>query len=246
MVLPKLLITGSHGLIGQILWRNLAGQFELYGVDLCLNEQSDKQFRADISDYGQVKAVFERITELASVVHLAGDPRPDADWQSVVKNNINGTKNIYEMAKDHGVKRVIFASSNHVTGAYEGFPPSLLKPTNPILITPQHPIRPDGDYGVSKAAGEAIARMYYERFGIESICLRIGSVLQDDDPTKDARFRRTWLSHSDLVQLVKKSLSADVKFAIYYGVSNNQKRFWDISNAIAEIGYQPKDDASTR
>ena len=78
-----------------------------------------------------------------------------------------------------------------------------------------------------------------------SICLRIGSVTKDDDPRIDPRFKSTWLSHRDLVQLVRKSLTADVKFGIYYGVSNNAKRFWDISNAEAELGYHPEDDASS-
>ena len=123
-------------------------------------------------------------------------------------------------------------------------PPSLHFQTNPDLITPQNPIRPDGYYGVSKAFGEAMARMYYDLYGLESICLRIGSVLKDDEPGKNSRNRCTWLSHRDFVQLVKKSLLAHVKFAIYYGVSKNRNRFWDISNAMAEIGYQPDDDAS--
>jgi nucleoside-diphosphate-sugar epimerase len=239
MVLPKLLITGCNGIIGNILWRNLADTFELYGVDLCLTDQEENVFQADISNLEQVNAVFERIPSLAYVVHLAGDPRPDADWQSVLLNNIAGTRNLYEAAHKHGVKRVVFASSNHVTGAYEGFPPSLHTQPNPTLITSQDPIRPDGYYGVSKAAGEAIARMYYELHGLESVCLRIGSVLEDDNTNGDAHDESIWLSHRDLVQLVTKSLFGEVKFAIYYGVSNNQKRFWDISNAVAEIGYQP-------
>ncbi|WP_036242909.1 NAD-dependent epimerase/dehydratase family protein [Methylobacter luteus] len=246
MILPKLLITGHSGLIGKTLWRGLADSFELYGVDICLSEQTGNVFRADISNQEQINAVFERIPALAYVVHLAGDPRADADWQSVLVNNIAGTRNLYEAARAHGVKRVVFASSNHVTGAYEGFPRHLHTQENPALITTQHPIRPDGYYGVSKAAGEAIARMYYEVHGLESICLRIGSVLKDDDPARDARSQSIWLSHRDLVQLVKKSLLAEVRFAIYYGVSNNRKRFWDISDAMAEIGYQPEDDASTR
>lgn len=244
MTLPKLLVTGCSGMIGGILWRSLADAFELYGVDICLNEQTGKVFRADISILEQVNAVFERIPSLSYVVHLAGDPRSDADWQSVLVNNIAGTRNIYEAAKVHGIKRVVFASSNHVTGAYEGFPPSLHTQPNPPLITPQASIRPDGYYGVSKAAGEVIARMYFELYGLESVCLRIGSVLKDDDPTKEIRFLSTWLSHQDLVQLVKKSLLGEVNFAIYYGVSNNRKRFWDISNAAVEIGYQPESDSS--
>jgi nucleoside-diphosphate-sugar epimerase len=140
---------------------------------------------------------------------------------------------------------VVFASSNHVTGAYEGFPPRLHTQPHPTRITPQDPIRPDGNYGVSKAAGEAIARMYYELYGIESVCLRIGTVLRDDNPGRDPRHESTWLSHRDLVQLVRKSLLAKIKFAIYYGVSNNRKRFWDISNAEQEIGYHPESDASS-
>lgn len=243
---PKLLITGHGGLIGQILWRGLADSFELYGVDICLKEKNGNAFRADISNAEQVTAVFKKIPDLAYVVHLAGDPRADADWQSVLMNNIAGTKNVYEAARAHGVKRVVFASSNHVTGAYEGFPPSLHAQQNPVLITTRHPVRPDGYYGVSKAAGEAIARLYYDLHGLESVCLRIGSVLRDDDPTGDARSQSLWLSHRDLVQLVRKSLLAEVQFAIYYGVSNNSNRFLDIADAMAEIGYQPEDDASTR
>lgn len=88
--------------------------------------------------------------------------------------------------------------------------------------------------------------MYYELHGLESVCLRIGSVLEDDNTNGDAHDESIWLSHRDLVQLVTKSLFGEVKFVIYYGVSNNQKRFWDISNAVAEIGYQPESDASTR
>jgi nucleoside-diphosphate-sugar epimerase len=246
MTLPKLLITGSNGLIGRILWRDLADAFDLYGLDICLSEPTDKTFRADISNPEQIRSVFEQIPALTYVIHLAGDPRADADWQSVLVNNIAGTKNIFDLAQTHGVKRVVFGSSNHVTGAYEGLPPSLHTQPNPTLITPQHPIRPDGHYSVGKAAGEAIARMYYELHGLEAVCLRIGSVLKDDDPTQDARYRSTWLSHRDLAQLVRKSLLAEIQFAIYYGVSNNTNRFWDISNAAAEIGYQPEDDASAR
>jgi len=130
----KLLITGSCGLIGRILWRDLANAFNLYGVDICLTEPVDHLFLADISNFEQVEAVFARIPELEYVVHLAGDPRVDADWQSVLVNNIVGTRNIFEAAKAHGIKRVVFASSNHVTGAYEGIPPSLPTQLEPTLM----------------------------------------------------------------------------------------------------------------
>ncbi|MFZ1042655.1 MAG: NAD(P)-dependent oxidoreductase [Anaerolineales bacterium] len=244
MPLPKLLITGCNGLVGRILWDHLENDFNLYGLDVSSSKSSEKIFQADISKPEQVQSVFSGISSLTYVVHLAGDPRADAGWDSVFVNNIGGTKNIYEAARIVGVKRIVFASSNHATGAYESFPASHRTKPNPTLITVRDPIRPDGFYGVSKAAGEAIARMYHEVYGLESICLRIGSVTQDDDPRTDPRFKSTWLSHRDLVQLVRKSLTADVKFGIYYGVSNNHKRFWDISNAETELGYHPEDNAS--
>ncbi len=246
MALTELLITGCNGLVGRILWDGLKNDFDLYGLDISSNKSSEKIFQADISKADEVQTIFHRIPSLTYIIHLAGDPRVDADWDSVFANNIGGTKNIYEAARLAGVKRIVFASSNHATGAYEGFPPSLHTRQNPTLITTRDPIRPDGFYGASKAAGEAIARMYYEVYGLESICLRIGSVIKEDNPSVNPRFESTWLSHRDLVQLVRKSLLADVKFGIYYGVSKNAKRFWDISNAEAELGYHPEDDASKR
>jgi nucleoside-diphosphate-sugar epimerase len=240
----KLLITGCHGIVGTILWEQLADSFELYGLDIYLKGLKDNIFQADVTKPDQINKIFDRIPSLTYIIHLAGDPRVDADWESVYLNNIGGTKNIYEAARLYGVKRVVFASSNHTTGAYEGVPPSLHTIDNPNLITINAPIRPDGFYGISKVTGEAIARMYYDLFGLESICLRIGSVLKDDNPHSNPRYESTWLSHRDLVQLVKKSLLTDIKFGIYYGVSNNTRRFWDISNAMSEINFQPEDDAS--
>jgi nucleoside-diphosphate-sugar epimerase len=241
----KVLITGSNGLVGGILWQGLAGSFELYGLDRQVMPGASNVFQADIARAEQVEKVFEAISSLAYVIHLAGDPRVDAEWDSVLGVNIGGTKNVYAAAQRHGVKRVVFASSNHATGAYEGFPPSLHTREHVQLITSRDPIRPDGFYGVSKAAGEAIARMYFERYGLESICLRIGSVNKADSPAGDPRLQSTWLSHRDLVQLVERSLLADVSFGIYYGVSNNRRRFWDISDAERDLDFHPQDDANT-
>src|ERR1700690_4128359 len=150
----NLLITGCNGLVGTILWNPLNDLFELYGLDISLSEDKDNIFQADIAQPDQVNALFNRIPNLTYIVHLAGDPRMDADWESVYRNNIAGTKNIYEAARLHGVKRIVFASSNHATGAYEGLPPTLHTKDHPTLITIQDPIRPDGFYGVSKVTGQ--------------------------------------------------------------------------------------------
>ncbi len=244
MELPKLLITGSGGRIGTILMTSLADIFELFGVDLLIAKPFSNQFRADISNFEEISNVLRVIAPIPYIVHLAGDPRIDADWQSVLVKNIIGTRNVYEAVKSFGVKRVIFASSNHVTGAYEGASSNSHTLGKPAHISIHDPIRPDSDYGTSKVFGEAVARQYYEVHGIESVCLRIGFVHSDNDPTKNDRLRSMWLSHKDLIQLIKKSIFSDVKFGIYYGVSDNRNCFWDISNARDEIGYQPEDDAS--
>ena len=244
-MLRAVLITGSSGLVGNILWQGLSGSFELHGLDQRAVNGRPNTFMADITQPEAVDAVFDSLPALEYVVHLAGEPHVDANWDSVYRANIGGTANIYASAHWHGIKRLVFASSNHATGAFEGFPPSMHLQPKPALLSAREPVRPDGFYGVSKAAGEAIARMYFERYGLESVCLRIGSVTAADDPTENARLQSTWLSHRDLVQLVRRSLSAEsVGYGIYYGVSNNRKRFWDITDAERDLGYHPQDDAS--
>jgi len=243
----RLLITGIHGLIGTILRKALEQTHTVYGLDR-QGEFSDQIVSADIAEYAQAVRVVKQFDPLDAIIHLAGDPKVDASWDSVLHANIIGTRNIFEAARESQVPRVIYASSNHVTGAYHGFEPDLYKYTQPgpPIISPEDPIRPDSDYGLSKAFGEAVARYYFDRWGVKAICLRIGSVLKDDDPTRQSQNRRIWLSHRDLVQLVEKSLAADVTFGIYYGISNNRDAFWDISNARADLGYTPVDDGATR
>ena len=240
----KLLITGINGVIGNVLSKHLSDSFDIYGVDQEGAHPSEKIFKADISKYHEIANVIREVSDLRTVIHLAADSQVNASWESALKNNIIATRNLYEASAKNQIKRVILASSNHVTGGYEGIPPNLHMRSNPKMITVFDPIRPDSDYGSSKAFGEAVARQYYELYGIESVCLRIGTVLADDDPTKNDRFLKTWLSHRDLVQLFKKSISAEkVKFGIYYGVSNNKGRFWDISNVAEDLYFYPQDDA---
>ena len=241
--MEKLLITGSEGKIGTVLKGPLNNLYEVYAVDQ-VEGSSDRFYQADISYLELLKEVFKKIRDVKYVIHLAADSRIDAPWESILKNNIIGTKNVYGCAKLFGVRRIIFASSNHVTGGYEGIPPILHKQKNPRIITIHDPVWPDSDYGSSKLFGEGLAKQYLSLYGIQSICLRIGTVTKEDDPTVDERMRKTWLSHRDLTQLVIKALQAPIEFGIYYGVSNNRGRFWDIANAQKELGYQPVDNAN--
>lgn len=239
----KILITGIHGLIGGLLKQGLADTANIYGTDI-KSSREEKVFVCDISNFSGLKEVFEKLPPIDYIIHLAADPRPEAPWESILKNNIMGTHNVYECARIFSVPRIIFASSNKATGMYEGKPPTLHLQDNPRMITVNDPISPDGDYGTSKTYGEAVAKQYCNLYAISSVCLRIGSVLTNDNPRSNARWMKTWLSHRDLVQLFKRSLNMSVPFGIYYGVSDNSGKFWDISNAKKDFGYAPEDDAA--
>jgi len=126
MDLPRLLITGSSGRIGSILAEGLSDLFEIFGVDLIASPRK-RTFITDISNHEQLSNVLREIVPLPYIVHLAADPRVGAEWDSVLRNNIIGTKNLYEVAKEYKVKKIVYASSNHATGAYEGIFPTLHK-----------------------------------------------------------------------------------------------------------------------
>lgn len=231
----RLVVTGAHGLIGTVLRERLADQFDIVGIDL---QPGPGIAAADIAERSQLVQAFAEIGSFERLVHLAGDRRVEAPWQSVARNNIHGTANVYSTALDHGVRRIVFASSNHISGMYEQ------EPELAELVTVEDEIRPDSLYGVSKLFGEGLARYYYEVHDMQSVCLRIGSVLADDDPSDSDRYRRTWLSHRDLAQLVLCSLRADVGFGVYFGVSDNRDRIWSIEAAERELGYRPQDDGA--
>lgn len=228
---PRVLITGSEGLIGKILRESLRDDFDIYCLDK--NSDCDKGVEVDVSSYADLDRAFSRMSPVDCIIHLAGVSRSDADWESVLTTNIAGTRNIYECAKNHNVRKVVFASSGHVTGCYG----------KAEIITASHPVRPDGDYGSSKAFGEIIARQYFDLYGVNSICLRLGWVLGDNDPSFNEEAMKMWLSHRDLVELMRRSVLSDIHFGVYYGVSNNREKFWRISDAGKEIGYKPKDDS---
>ena len=242
---PKLFITGINGKIGGILHDGLSEAYDVWGLYIA-RPFSDRVFEANIDDYERLLETFRKAGPFPYLIHMAADPRVKATWESTLQNNIVGTRNVFEAAREVGVKRVIFASSNHVTGAYDGIEPDMFlhKQPDPRRISVTDSIRPDGEYGVSKAFGEALARYYASRWGISFICLRIGVVLADDKPVGHPWFKKGWLSQRDLLQLVNKSLESNTVFGIYYGMSNNTGGFWDINNARLELGYEPEDDAS--
>ena len=245
----RVLITGAAGTIGGVLGRALADDYDLTGVDL---EQA-AEMETTVADMRDAAAVAGAFAGQDAVIDLAAASRSETPWDRVYENNVASTYNALEAARDAGVKRLIFASSNHVTGMYEEDAPyssivagdySGLDPATIPMITTDMPIRPDGPYGIVKEFGEASGRYFSDRYGLSVMCLRIGTLNPQSRP-QDVRQFATLLSHHDLVHLVDRCLSAPdgVRFGIYYGVSNNHWRFWDISNSAEEIGFQPQDNA---
>lgn len=244
----RVLVAGAGGLIGSILWEGLGGQQALSGIDL-RRDRTRGILRADVRRARSIRRAFG---EVDAVVDLATGSTVDLSWDQV-EADINGRVNILEAARLQGVRRYIFASSSHATGMYELDEPYAsivagaydgLDPASVPLIGTDWPLRPDSPYGVGKAFSEAAVRYYSDQYGISCICLRIGTVRREDRP-KVPRHYATLLTHSDLIRLVGCALGAspELRYGVYYGVSANTWRFWDISNATEELGYEPQDDA---
>ena len=225
----RILLTGAGGLLGGLLRRALAGQFQLLRLSdiVPLGEPAagEEIVACDLADAAAVEALCEGMD---AVIHLAGIPR-EAGWPELLRSNIVGTLNLYEGARRAGVDRVIFASSNHVTGMH---------PTD-RTVSGESPVRPDSRYGLTKAFGEDMAALYAYKHGIRSFCLRIGSCLPKPD---NRRALSTWLSHGDFVRLIQVGLTADYVHEIVYGVSRNTRSWWD-NSAAYRLGYAPQDDA---
>ena len=245
----KVLITGAAGLVGGVLREGLAADYDVSGVDM----RPVDGIECLVADTTDLEAVLPAYNGVDTVIDLASAPDQDIPWDVVYANNLPSTYNALEAARRAGARRVIFASSNHATGNYEDDEPYAsivagrydgLEPGNFPLVTVDMPIRPDGPYGIGKAFGEAAGRYYSDRHGLSVICLRIGTLNREGRPLVPRHFA-TLLSHRDLVQLVCRCIEAPdaVRFAIFYGVSGNTWRFWDISNSRELAGYEPEDDA---
>jgi uronate dehydrogenase len=176
----------------------------------------------DLADYAAVEKMVEGID---GIIHLGGFS-VEGPWQTILNANIIGCYNLFEAAYRAGVKRVVFASSNHAMGFY---PRSEKIGVN---VT----VRPDSRYGVSKAFGEAIGSFYADKHGLGVTCIRIGNV---NDKPIDLRRLSIWLKPEDLVQLIRIGLEhPDIHFEIVYGCSDNAAAWWDNSNA-RRLGYRP-------
>ncbi|MEO5734989.1 MAG: NAD(P)-dependent oxidoreductase [Rubrivivax sp.] len=227
----RLLLTGAAGALGRVLRPRLQALCTVLRVsDIAALEAVADNEEAMPAALQDKAAVQDLLAGVDAVVHLGGVSVEHA-FEDVLPANIVGTYHLYEAARIHGVRRIVYASSNHVTGFHE----------QARTIDPQAPMRPDGYYGLSKAYGECLAQFYWDRYGVETVSLRIGSCFPEP---LDRRMLASWLSYDDLERLVRAALTApQVGHSVVYGVSDNPRTWWDNASA-RHIGFRPVDSSA--
>jgi uronate dehydrogenase len=227
----RLLLTGAAGGLGKVLRESL----KPYAKVLRLSDIAEmapavgNHEEVQICDLADKAAVHQLVEGVDAILHFGG-VSVERPFEEILGPNISGIFHIYEAARRHGVKRVIFASSNHVIGFYK----------QDQTIDAQSPRRPDSYYGLSKSYGEDMATFYFDRYGIETVSIRIGSSFPEP---QNRRMMSTWLSFDDLTQLIERSLfTPDVGHTVVYGASANRDVWWD-NRFAAHLGYQPKDSS---
>ena len=218
--MKRVLITGAAGHIGRVLRAGLRGQYQLRLSDVAPQADAGEGEEIVTADITRLEDLLPVMQGVDVVVHLAGIP-DEARWEKIRDMNIEGCYNVFEAARQAGVKRVVFASSNHAVGFHR----------RDRLIDNSVAPRPDSRYGVSKVFGEALGRMYADKHGMSVACMRIGSFRPDDKPTAP-RHLFTWVSHRDMVQLTKRCIDhPDYHFVV---VSCRPRRYKKISIRFPE------------
>lgn len=226
----RLLITGAAGNLGRELRAGLAPLATTIRLtdrgDMAPAEPHEEVMPCELGDF---EAVSKVVADCDAIVHFGAAP-VERPWAEILESSIIGGYNIYEAARRHDVKRIIYASSIHAVG-YE---------RREVGADTDTPHNPDTLYGVSKCFVEDLAKLYFNKWGIESACLRINSCFPKP---ADRRHLATWLSFADLVHLVERCLVSErIGYTIVYGISNNRESFFS-NHKVAHLGYKPKDSA---
>jgi nucleoside-diphosphate-sugar epimerase len=236
--MARVLLTGANGDIGRRLVPHLRADHELrLGVGPTVRADMEQVIFLPTDDVRKIDVMDRRslataMEDIDVVVHLAGQRSFHAGWEDLRGPNVEGVFNLFEAAAEVGVGKIVFASSNHVTGGYD------VRQLWPVGT--QMAVWPDSLYGVTKAFGEALACYFAYHQPMSVICLRIGWVL--DKPHNELALR-LWLSPGDLCRLVDCCLSAVVQFGVYYGISANTRCTYDMAPARRELGYVARDDS---
>jgi nucleoside-diphosphate-sugar epimerase len=248
------LITGAAGNLGGKLRRHLEGRYDLRLLDL--HPGGDGSIVC--ADLGRWDAGWVGLFRGADVVvHLAADPAAQQTWPNVIAPNIDAVANVFHAAARAGVRRLVYASSNHVMGGYKDDPEDRLLTTNLPPLPGTH-YEADGEqrdstpYGSAKLFGERLGKCYAESEGLEVVAVRIGWVRPGDNLPQDVPqergpwFRLMWLSNRDYCQLMERCIVAELpeRFVVVNGTSANTGMRWDIEQTRHLLGYQPQDDVT--
>ncbi|MGP3970862.1 NAD-dependent epimerase/dehydratase family protein [Streptomyces sp. 6N223] len=226
-----ILLTGAAGTVGTLMRGLLPGYgYELRSLDVAPVPGEPDAITAGLGDRA---ALREAVAGTDAVLHLAGISL-ESSFDEILRSNIEGTYNLYEAAREEGVRRIVFASSNHAVG-YTPWP-GKDDPLIPIDV----PRRPDTFYGLSKCFGEDLAQLYWDKHGIETVSVRIGSCFPRPS---SVRMLSIWMSPEDGARLFHAALTAEgVGHTVVYGSSANTRVVWDLAPARA-LGYEPRDDS---
>jgi len=238
------LLTGAGGRVGRAIRSGIGERYDwrLLDREPPTEDHVGEWIVADITDED---AVRDAVAGVDAVIHLAGDPRPDAPWDSVLRNNVDGTQTVFEAAADARVETVAFASSNHAVGAYEDRrKPDVYRTDDEFLLDGSELPRPSNLYGVSKATGETLGRYYHDRHDLSVACVRIGNLTKDHPPEDYERGQAMWLSYRDCAHLFQRCIEADYGYEVVYGISDNDRKYYSIANAREGLGYDPQDNSA--
>lgn len=242
----KIGITGATGNVATTLREALAEEYDLTGFAL---EETDFSQAVDLSRPEQLAGKFDGLN---IVIHLAAQINAIAPWEEILPNNIVATYNVFEECRRAGVKKIIFATTNHTQHGY------FMGNNSPMITDPEKctyqvkitdPPAPDSLYGVSKLFGEDLGRYFSRIHGIQFVGLRIGWTEQHDDPTvprgtdQEFHMQVLYLSKRDCVQAFRKAITTDKQFVLGYAVSDNQHGIFDLEETTAQLGYKPQDSA---
>jgi len=229
--MKTILITGAAGDLGTHLRNQLAGSYALRLSDIRPIKKLAAGETCVRGDVGKLSDMLRVSKGVDAIVHLAGFALEGA-WDMILRANIVGCYNLFEAARRNGIKRILFATSNHATGFYR---------RDQRIDHRVYP-KPDSRYGLSKVFGEQLGSLYADKYGMQVFCMRIGNV---NPAPVDKRRLSIWISPRDFAHLVGIGIEhPHVHFEIVYGVSANQRSWYDNSNA-ARLGYRPQDDAET-
>ncbi len=231
----RVLVTGAAGHVGSVLAAPLSATHELRGLDLVgWPEDGRAAYPGDFvtGDAADPAVAQAAVEGMDGVVHLAGIPTESA-LSTILHGHVMSTAALLDAMVQHGVRRMVYASSNHAVGMT---PRPAAGP-----VPADTPPRPDTFYGVGKVAAEALLSLYADRHGISSAALRIGSFMERPDVRRNLA---TWLSYNDCAALVEAALTAEFAgVRTVFGISANRDGWWDLGPGRA-IGYHPQDDAA--